>query len=134
MRHLSIVAVVIAASVAGCGGGSDCTVPGNSTFMITAMEQTNSINNCANDIVVAAIDSLNGATGTFESTESCGNTTIPFPTGFTDATTNATCTGDGEIAFDNFESSGGSGDDTIDITCSDGTSCTEVFTVTFTAQ
>jgi hypothetical protein len=122
-------------ALAGCGGGggggggSTCVPAGTSI----AVSHTNGAGACPT-AVVAGVTALNGSE-TFTPTKnlSCGvvhfNQTVNF---FSQDANHANCMGTDAIAFQDFRSDGGSGNGTMGITCSGGTTCTETFDVTFT--
>ncbi len=86
--------------------------------------------------VVAGVTMLNGsATFTPMKDLSCGVVHFKLTISFAAQGSNgASCTGNDAIAFSDLQPDGGSGTDTLGITCSDGTTCTETYDVTFTPQ
>jgi hypothetical protein len=86
--------------------------------------------------VVAGVTSLNG-TETFTPAKnlSCGVTHFTLPvTFFTQDAAHESCQGSDAISFQDLQESGGSGTDTMTITCGTDVSCSETFDVTFTAN
>jgi len=118
------------AALAGCGGGgTPCVAAGTSI----AVSRANGAGACP-AAVVAGVTSLNGnETFTPANGVSCGvvhfNLTVNF---FAQDAGHASCTGSDAIAFSDFKATGGSGTGTMAITCTDSTTCTETFDVTFT--
>ena len=125
----SLLVVTLGLALAGCvgGGGSPCIPPETSV----AVARSAGSGSCPAAVVTAAeavpqmITLAKGA--------SCGVTHFSITTGFNEPGT-TTCMGSDAIAFQDLGSDGGTGTDTMAITCSDSTSCTETFAVTFTPQ
>jgi hypothetical protein len=121
-------------ALAGCGGGGGgptCVPVGTSL----AVSHTNGAGACPT-AVVAGVTALNGnETFTPKKNLSCGvvhfNQTVTF---VAQDANHASCMGNDAIAFPDFGPDGGTGTDTMGITCSGGTTCTETFDVTFTPQ
>jgi hypothetical protein len=83
--------------------------------------------------VVAGVTSLK-QTLTPMKNLSCGVTHIKLnATFFTQDTANESCQGSDAISFQDLQETGGSGTDTMTITCGTDISCSEMFDVTFTA-
>ncbi|HXI55753.1 MAG TPA: hypothetical protein VNO55_06825 [Polyangia bacterium] len=119
-------------ALAGCGGGGAPCVPEGKSIAVSRM---NGAGPCPAG-VVAGVTSLNGnETFTPMKGVSCGvihlKLTVTF---FSQDASHASCMGTDAIAFTDFQATGGSGTDTMDITCADGTTCTETFDATLTPQ
>jgi len=66
---------------------------------------------------------------------SCGVIRIKLNVTFFEADAGqVSCMGSDALAFTDFQSDGGSGTDTMSITCTDSTTCTEMFDVTCTPK
>jgi hypothetical protein len=118
----------------GCtspGGGASCIAAGTSI----AVTRTNGSGNCP-AAVVAGVATLNGP-DTFMPMKavSCGVTHFNLTrTFFAQDANHAMCQGMDMTMFQDLGSDGGTGSDSMSITCSDSTSCTEEYDVTFTVQ
>jgi hypothetical protein len=128
-RHL---AWMLFGALAGCGGSSSTCVPAGTSV---AVSHTNATGACP-AAVVAGVTALNGSEKfTPKKDLSCGVVHFKQNINFSAQDANqASCMGSDAIAFNDFRADGGSGTDTMDITCTDNTTCTETFDVTFTPQ
>jgi hypothetical protein len=130
MRDFIIVAAAIAlAGVAACSSSPSCAIPAGVPLTASVSAVASAADNCPADIVTG-LEDLSGSTMTFEG----GGLCTDFELLFTDETTSASCTADGSLAFDSFSPGAGglnegSGDGTFNVTCSDGTTCTQVLEV-----
>jgi hypothetical protein len=119
-------------ALAGCGGSSPtCVAEGTSV----GVSRTNASGACPAG-VVAGVTMLNG-TESFTPMKdlSCGVIRIKLNVTFFEADAGqVSCMGSDALAFTDFQSDGGSGTDTMSITCTDSTTCTEMFDVTCTPK
>lgn len=86
--------------------------------------------------VVAGVAALNGVQMfTPQKNFACGVDHFTLTVDFTDTDANqSSCMSTDTIMIPDLEEDGGSGTDSMAISCSDGTTCTETYDVTFTAQ
>jgi hypothetical protein len=129
-----IVTLLGSASLAvGCVGGSSTTCIADGTKV--AVARSNGSGSCPSSIL-AGVTSLNGEeTFTAMKDFSCGVTHFALDVAFTDQdATEDSCHGSDAVSFEDLGSDGGSGTDTMTITCANNPTCTATFDVTFTPQ
>jgi hypothetical protein len=131
IKSLALMGLIVAGgTLAGCIGGSNCRIPTGTAIAVSRAGGTGA---CP-AAVVAGVLSLNGIESfTPVNGASCGVTHFTLNVTFS-AQAPVTCTGSDVIAFEDLQLDGGTGTDTMTITCSDSTSCSEAFDVTFTPQ
>ena len=128
---LAIVLVACVLTCLGCAGSSQSCISSGTSI---AVSRANASGACS-AAVVAGVTSLNGSeTFTPMKSLSCGvthfKTNVTF---FTQDTAHESCQGSDAISFQDLQENGGSGTDTMTITCGTDISCSEMFDVTFTA-
>jgi hypothetical protein len=127
--HTTCLLLCCGALAACAGGGATCVPEGTPI----AVSRTNGAGACPS----AAVAGVTALTQTFTPKKNlaCGvdhdTLTVDF---FAQDANHTSCTGSDAIAFPDFGPDGGSGTDTMSITCDGGTTCTETFDVTFTPQ
>jgi hypothetical protein len=130
----SLLAIALVASLLAClscAGGSNCSIP---TGTSVAVSRANASGACS-AAVVSGVTSLNGGeTFTPMKNLSCGVTHFTLNvTFFTQDSAHESCQGSDAISFQDLQENGGSGTDTMTITCGTDISCSETFDVTFKA-
>jgi len=128
---LAIVLVACLLPCLGCAGSSNCSIPSGTSI---AVSRANASGACP-AAVVSGVTSLNGIeTLTPMKNLSCGVTHLTVNvTFFTQDSAKESCRGVDAISFQNLQDNGGSGTDTMTITCGTDISCSETFDVTFKA-
>jgi len=121
----------VCAALSGCGGGGTCAIASGTAI---AVARTNGTGTCSAG-VVAGVTSLNGhETFTTMKAASCNGgaanftLTIDF---FTQDAADQSCSATDKVVFADLLADGGTGTDSLSVTCADGTTCTEMFDVAF---
>ena len=130
-RHL-IWMLLGCSALAACGGSSPTCVPVGTSV---AVSRANASGPCP-AAVVAGVTMLNG-TESFAPMKalSCGVIHLKLNVDFSEpGASQVSCMGADALDFTDFQPDGGSGTDTMSISCSDSTTCTEMFDVTCTPQ
>jgi hypothetical protein len=111
----------------GCAGSSkDCIPSGTSV----AVSRTNASGACP-AAVVSGVTALSETLTPMKSL-SCGVTHFALNVAFfTQDSAHESCQGSDAVSFQNLQENGGSGTDTMTITCGTDISCSETFDVTF---
>jgi hypothetical protein len=133
MLKLLVVEVLLVCAMVGCISGSTTSCIPDGTSI--AVSRSNGSGTCPASVVAGAT-TLNGhEMFTTMKAYSCGVTHFSLNVTFInqDATEDS-CMGTDAIMFQDLGSDGGSGSDTMTITCAAGTTCTETFDETWTAQ
>ena len=134
MRYLPFVvaALVAGGAVLACGSSSDCSIPAGSTINVT---RANGAGACPAS-VTAGVTALNG-NDTFmnQKEDSCGVTHFTLTVNFINTdTSHETCAGMETISFSGLTATGGTGTESMAITCPSGVSCTETYDVTWATK
>jgi hypothetical protein len=123
-----VLVACLLASIGCAASSNDCIPSGTSV----AVSRVNASGDCS-AAVVAGVTSLNGSEMfTPMKSLSCGVTHFTLNvTFFTQDSAHESCKGSDAVSFQDLQESGGSGTDTMTITCGTDISCSETFDVTF---
>jgi hypothetical protein len=127
----AIVLVACLLACIGCAGSSSTCIQSGTSVAVSRADASGA----CSAAVVSGVTALNGSeTFTPMKSLTCGVTHFTLNvTFFTQDSAHESCQGSDAISFQNLQESGGSGTDTMTITCGTDISCSETFDVTFQA-
>jgi len=132
MKIVLLMLAALACAPVACGGSSTDCIAAGTTINITRATGSGA---CP-ATVVSGVTALNGS-DTFvpKKAASCGVTHFDMTSDFVNQdATHDTCQGVEAITFQDLAATGGTGTETMTITCTGGVSCSETFDVTWATQ
>jgi hypothetical protein len=131
LRSSALIASLLGTATLGCVNTSTTTCIAEGTSV--AVARSNGSGTCPSTIL-AGVMAVN-QTFTPKKNFSCGDDHFSLDLAFTDQdAAQDSCQGSDDLVFPDLGSDGGSGTDTMTITCANNPTCTATFDVTFTPQ
>jgi hypothetical protein len=126
------LAALACGAVACAGSSSSCSIPAGTTINVT---RANGAGACP-ATVVSGVTSLNGSdTFATQQVNSCGVTHFNFTVNFFNQNaTHDSCQGTEAVSFQNLAATGGTGTETMNVTCAGGVTCSATFDVTWATK